>query len=364
MHMSSPFKLSQLVNDSKLVINVVDTFDFGSDAYRILFGNADVTAFQNPVWLGQFYQKMLVSRKARPRIVLGFDIESETLIFVLPLISRQMFGVTLLESTDLGVSDYAVPIVHSDYTYNLKSDLTLHDKIAEALGTYDILRVKPIRSEHTQLWQLFFGGQVQQLGFQSHASYMSSDYEVWRAAAFGKSQVKYIDRRLRKFERHGQVEISTISSGDISNALSFLVDARAGRFDGDPIQQPPVEDFYRAVAERGVESGYCRLYQLTCDSTRVGVIFGTCHAGRYYYLLIGCDYTQFGKFSPGLIMYDHIMRDWSAAGGDVFDFTIGDEAFKKDFGSKPTNMFELLNANSLLGKLAASAYRLKQSQGN
>lgn len=362
--MSLSSNVSAPVDKRQVVVYVEDKFDFSGHVYQALFESADVTAFQHPVWLDQFYQKMLASRKASPRIVAGYDLQSGQLIFVLPMICRNMFGVTLLENSDLGVTDYAAPIVHSSYIATLMADPTLRSKVSVAIGNYDLLRIKPIRDEHRVLWHLFFDGSARKLNFQSHASNMSRPYDLWRTAAFGKSQIKYIDRRARKLSRHGQADISIVNADEVPEALSFLIHARAGRFEGDPIQKPPVAEFYRAVAEKGLESDYSRLYQFTCDGNRVGVIFGTCHAGRYYYLLIGCDYKKFGKFSPGLIMYDQIMRDWCAEGGDVFDFTIGDEAFKKDFGSEPTDMFELLNANSLLGKLAASAYRLKQSRSD
>ncbi len=83
----------------------------------------------------------------------------------------------------------------------------------------------------------------------------------------------------------------------------------------------------------------------------MGYAFGLTHAGRFDYLLIGCDYERHGRHSPGLMLFDRMIDDWAASGGSVFDFTIGDEPFKTDFGAKPTPMFELRGVPTVRGRI-------------
>ena len=141
---------------------------------------------------------------------------------------------------------------------------------------------------------------------------------------------------------------------------------RAGRFEGDMIQQDFVRDVYAEVAVEGAATGFARTYSLMLGKDAVGHVFGLTHGGRFHYLLIGCDYEAHGRHSPGLILYDAIIAGWIADGGDAFDFTIGDEGFKKDFGTEPTAMFELATAPTWRGRLARAAFdardRLRQSR--
>lgn len=55
------------------------------------------------------------------------------------------------------------------------------------------------------------------------------------------------------------------------------------------------------------------------------------HGDRFCYLVLACDYEAYARYSPGILVLDMAMADWAAAGGRVFDFTIGDEPFKRDF---------------------------------
>ena len=107
--------------------------------------------------------------------------------------------------------------------------------------------------------------------------------------------------------------------------------------------------FYTAVAACGQRSGLARTYRLMCGSEPVAVLFGLVHHRRFHYLVLGCDYSKFGRFSPGMIMFARAMDDWFENGGEVFDFTIGDEAFKAALGCKRTAMHRL----SQLGNASA-----------
>ena len=101
---------------------------------------------------------------------------------------------------------------------------------------------------------------------------------------------------------------------------------------------------------------FARVYQLKLDGADVAQAFGLVLGGRFYYLLIGADYERFGKHSPGLVLYDLLIEEWIKEGGTVFDFTIGDEAFKRDFGTAPTAMHALVETATLKGRLALSAF--------
>lgn len=336
-----------------------NTFDFSSNEYRDLFENSDATAFQSPEWLSAFYQELVPERGAEKLIITGRASENGALVFVLPLIRRKIKGVILIESSDLGVSDYSAPIVHNDQLNDPVADDLLSKAISVAIGKYDLLRIKPIREEARQLWGLFFKTPSHALDFSAHASTIKAPYDTWRKDAFGKSHTKYLDRKSRRFNKEYDVKLTIVSDDEIQDAISYVQQYRKGRFEGDPIQQDFVLRFYTRVAKNLGSNSVARTYQLTADEERVGVVFGLMKDGRYHYLLIGCDYDNYGKHSPGLLMYDLIMADWLEEGGDVFDFTIGDEPFKAKYGAQSTKMYAILQPGSFIGKVASFVIKLR-----
>lgn len=333
-----------------------DEFDFRSSEYATLYDASSATAFQHPLVLDALYSALAPHRNAEKHVLVGRD-RTGRLAFVLPLLRRWKAGVALLEATDLGVSDYACPIVANGFA----PAPDLAQEIAEVLPTHDILRIRPVREETVPLWAQFLVAEPRQLDFSAHATDLRAGYEAWRSQALEPGFVKYLDRRKKRFLKSGEARLRLNEHPDeIAGAINAIRMLRAGRFDGDLIQHEVVRDFYTAVAVRGAAVGLARTYSLMLDGQSIGHVFGLTHAGRFNYLLIGCDYETHGRHSPGLILYDTIIEDWVAAGGSTFDFTIGDEPFKADFGTVPTPMYMLLSTPTWRGRLARATFDARE----
>ncbi|WP_279481825.1 GNAT family N-acetyltransferase [Aureimonas sp. SK2] len=273
---------------------------------------------------------------------------------MLPLILRRLKGVRLLETADLGVGDYAAPIVSRQARARLAADRDLRARVRDTLPGHDILRLRPVRPEQVDAWRLFFDAGLVPLDFAAHATALSAPYAAWRKTALTPSFTKYLDRRRRRWEAAGTLRLDRLEGEEAAQAVGEIRRLRAGRFAGDPIQGEAVETFYAGVAREG--RGFVHLYRLSDGGVPAAYAFCIAHAGRLLYLLIGCDYAAFSRHSPGLVLYDMMMEDWSREPDAVFDFTIGDEPFKRDFATVATPMQMLIATPTILGKAARLAF--------
>lgn len=338
---------------AKYSIELAPGFAFLSDEYSDLVDAADAHVYQQPIWLDAFYQIIAPNRGARPHFLVVRSRGDGVLQFVLPLIVRRKFGLILLETADLGVSDYVVPVGLPAFWQDLENDPSLRRKLTTALPRFDLLRMRPVREEDCRKFKLVTGTDPISLGFSAHASVLRKPYDDWRKSALNGSMRKMIDRKRRKLHRDHSASLEELHDpAEIQRALTRLASLRAGRFERDPIQQEFVLRFYIDVAQKGATTGLASTWLLKAGGDEVGVLFGVTLEGRFYYLLIGCDYDNFGQYSPGLLMYDGIMNKWIEGGGTCFDFTIGDEAFKRKFGTVATKTYMFLSAGSLIGRIA------------
>ena len=95
------------------VVEAVTEAFFQSADYAALHARSKATAFQHPLWLQALHKHLTPSRGAQGVTLVGRPGPGEPPCFVLPMIARKLSGVTILESADLGVSDYAAPVVDS-----------------------------------------------------------------------------------------------------------------------------------------------------------------------------------------------------------------------------------------------------------
>ncbi|MGI9355130.1 MAG: GNAT family N-acetyltransferase [Rhizobiaceae bacterium] len=335
-----------------LRIETHDRFDFSGDAYRALFDRSNATAFQHPIWLDAFYQRLPNQRGAEPLIVTLH--ENDRLVGLLSLIRRRKCGLALVEAHDLGVSDYAAPVLDTGARSVLESNRDLRAGIRRAIGRCDLFRIRPIRDEHIADWKLLLGGEPVALDFSAHAVALASPMDEWRKAHVDRKLSSQYLRKAKRWRKQHDVELKRLGNPNaINDAVRKLADLREGRFEGDPIQSDFVCDFYADVAVRGAASGFAETWLMSSDGETAAIVFGLTHAGSFLYVLIGADYDDFGRHSPGLQMYDGIIEDWMGRGGTSFDFTIGDESFKMQFGTEATEMSALLIPQGLAGRLAA-----------
>ncbi|WP_309085819.1 GNAT family N-acetyltransferase [Chelativorans sp.] len=334
-----------------------DRFDFGSREYLELFASSSATAFQHPLWLQSLFEKLAPERGAEKIVVTARDPASNRLILVLPLVRRRKRGIVLLEASDLGVSDYAAPVAAP----GLMLGPELQMAIRSTLPSHDLLRIRPIRAEHLPAWQACLGGDASRLDFSAHAAPLGGDVALWRDEKLSPGFRRRLDRKKKRFLKQPEASVRLLTeAGEIRSAISGIARLRAGRFNPDMIQNGYVEDFYADIAERGQQAGFARTYAISVGGETIGYAFGIAHAGCFNYLLIGCDYERHGRHSPGLILYDFMIEDWISEGGSLFDFTIGDESFKMEFGTEATAMYELSRRQTWRGRIAAAAFAFRE----
>ncbi|MCR9139347.1 MAG: GNAT family N-acetyltransferase [Alphaproteobacteria bacterium] len=345
-----------------LEFETVSSFDFSGEDYAHLCAQAQISAFQHPIWLDAFYRHLVTNRGGNPLFLAARRPDTGALELMLPLILRRRYGIRLLETTDLGVSDYVAPVGTPAFWSLVEQMPAVRNEIKKVLPQFDLMRIRPVRDGDCHKFDLLFDVHPVPLGFSSHAVELDGPFDEWRKSNLNASFRKMIDRKRRKLQREHETAIDELKEpGAVASAIGSLAALRSGRFEGDIIQNDFVLAFYRDVAVRGTTEGFAGTWRMRAGDEDVGYVFGVTHGGRFYYLLIGCDYEDFGNYSPGLQMYDAIIKDWMEQGGTCFDFTIGDEDFKRKFGTTATPIYGFYKAGSLFGRIVKSVLERKHA---
>ncbi|MER8695713.1 GNAT family N-acetyltransferase [Mesorhizobium opportunistum] len=320
------------ISDRPIVIEAADSFDFGSVEYRRLFCGASASAFQHPDWLTAFYRNIAPAHGAEPLVITGRDSDGE-LQLVVPLVRR---GDGAIEYAFLGVTDYACPIIATGVTFGAQT----RQRFRDVLGHHADLRIGPVHHSHLHEWRQLLGSEPSALDFGAHAVRYGFPYAEWRRTNLGCRGAGSLDRKARRLAEAGGLKLELVGPDSVRQALVAARDFRAGRFPDDPMQTPHGLEFYIDVATNGARSGLARTYRLASKDGPVALVFGLVDGDCFRYILLACDYRAHARHSPGRVALDQVMAAWAAEGGKAFDFTIGDEPFKADFGCTRTTMHE------------------------
>lgn len=334
--MFDPTPLENSKSTQRLLFAATGRFDFGSAEFDRLFRDSSASAFQHPDWLSAFYRHVAPAHDADPFVVTGRNTKGE-LQLVVPLVRRRNGDQAgSIEHAFLGVTDYACPIVARGIDLSADTSLLFHG----VLGSHAGLRIRPVHHDHLHQWRPLLGSNPLALDFGAHAVRYGFPYAGWRATNLGSRRAAGLDRKARRLAEASGLWLELVGPDDARRALLAARDFRTGRFPDDPLQTAHGLEFYAEVATNGSRSGLARIYRLASKDGPVAFVLGLVDGECFRYILLACDYINYARYSPGRLALDHAMAAWAADNGKAFDFTIGDEPFKADFGCTRTIMHE------------------------
>ncbi|HWA80594.1 MAG TPA: GNAT family N-acetyltransferase [Acetobacteraceae bacterium] len=335
----------------------VPEFDFLDTEYRQLFARSDATGFQHPLWLDRVYARLVREKGAEPAILTGRAERDGRLVFVLPLVRRYYGPAAVIECPDMGVSDYNVPVIEPGLAGAISSDRTLRRKLSRALRPFLVSRLQKIRADSVHQLSVLGGGHCAYMGFHAHEVGLARSFAEWRARSLTQSFRRFLDRKRRALLKKTELKFEEVTdTRAIEEAFALLKAFRAQRWKRDLLRDDTYLRFYAEIAASGQPIGLTRTYLFRCGDRPSGVIFGLAHRQRFLVLGLGFDFKGFRNYSLGLLMLESVIEDLIARGDEVCDLTIGDEAYKTDFGTTEVPMLTLWVGPEPLSSVAKLAF--------
>ncbi len=173
---------------------------------------------------------------------------------------------------------------------------------------------------------------------------------------------KSLRRHANALARMGSVECATYQdAADVEPLLESFFDQHIRRWQETPspslFTDQNNKDFYRALTAHFGETGALRFSTIRLDGDLVAAHFGFLHGGVFTWYKPSFE-PALAKKSPGEVLIKYLLELAETEGADLFDFTIGAEAFKLRFATDVPEVYDLNFTDSLI---AAS---LKRGRGS
>jgi CelD/BcsL family acetyltransferase involved in cellulose biosynthesis len=332
-------------------------FDFLSSEYADLFARADATVFQSPIWLDRLYKRLATGLHVAPLVVTIRDQASGRLAAVIPLMRRRYRGVTVAEFADLGVSDYCAVVADTAVVPELLSDTSLPALVQRSLEPCDLVMVTKVPMRALPAFDLLGHARNARMPFNAQAAVLTGRFDEWRERTISASQRRFLDTKRKRLQNKFTVETRTADQPqDIETAIDHIRAFRDHRFRtaglADLLRDEAFVAFYRDIARKTPPA---RAYVMTLDGTVASAAFGLVHNGAFHLLLSGFDFLNHRNASLGLLIIEDIIRDCISRGETTFDFTIGNQPYKREFGTVETHIWSVWAGVSVKGRIVAFA---------
>jgi CelD/BcsL family acetyltransferase involved in cellulose biosynthesis len=312
------------------------------------------TPFQTRAWLLP-WSRIVAPRFAAAQVYVTVrDAQTQRPVMFFPLCRRRWRGLMTIEFPDLGLSDYNAPLMAPDLNLGAVEMRDLWERVRRVLPRADIVRFDKVpttfRGRDNPIARLEW---MRQTGLQAWMLCLPSKRELYDECTLSRKTRKEHRRKHKHLaERVGAFELCHAATpGDGEAIFRALRSQRAVRFRRtrrtDVLDDPCFLAFYRAVIF-DAWGPFTDLSALKAGDAIVATLFALRHEGAYLLLMHSFEPTL-EAVSPGIVAIDEMVTRVIASGDRYFDLTIGNEAYKHEFGVRATPLASGLYALSWRG---------------
>ena len=325
---------------------------------------ADCTVFQSYDWLATWQAHIGTLTKTVPAIVTARRPSGE-LAFILPLAVQpgRLARRLVFLGRDLG--DYNAPLLAPDFARlnvgfpalwtricadlqrdpRSRHDLVMLDKMPVRVGT----QANPMASLD-----------VAPNPSGAYLTALTADWDTFFGAKRNSSARKRDRNKRRRLDEIGEIRMVTATeTSDAAQTLSILMEQKSQALTRmgvpDIFARAGYRDFFQALATSPQTRGLTHISRLEVGSTPAATNLGLTFRGIYYHVLASYDDGPTSRYGAGALHLQELLQHAVTHGFETFDFTIGDEPYKRQWCDVELQLHDYVAAASLRGHMIAAA---------
>jgi CelD/BcsL family acetyltransferase involved in cellulose biosynthesis len=187
---------------------------------------------------------------------------------------------------------------------------------------------------------------------------LSGDWESYYASKRSSSTRKTDRKKRKRLAENGDIQFITASDdGDIERTVDALIEQKAKAYAklgvADMFNRPGYRDFFLNLARDPHGRRLAHVSHFDVGAVTAAANYGLIFGGRYYYILAGYDDGELARHGPGSFQLHDLLRYAIERNLRQFDFTIGDEPYKREWSDTETRLFDHVAPVTWRGWLAA-----------
>jgi len=331
--------------------------------WQDLESRAEPYIFQSYFWLSHWQETIgNESPRTEPSIVLLENSDGPQAL--IPFCLEQRCGVRVLGFLGGDQSDYHCPVVTKQGKKSLHQP-NIWQEIFGVLPKHDVLHIDKI-PESFMVEKLLPIQDARCILFNhAFATDIPSSWEEFQKGL--NSRIKSDSRRQRKrLAERGKLHFENMApkSEKSKMAIETFFKQKRSRFQAtgarDTLSFPSSKRFYSDIFHDLGAGNKVIFSVLWLNENIIATHLGAVDHERFYFLMPTFS-PEWENYSPGRLILEHLIQ-WSIEQGlKVFDFTVGEEEYKKAWCNLELKLFEILKARTLIGELYVQSLMSKRA---
>ena len=323
--------------------------------WRSFEERADCTVFQTFDWLSTWMRHIGTREGAKPVIVIGRD--RGAILFIMPF-ALDASGRTL-GWLGMSLCNYNGPLLARDFARRVPPAefLAIWREVKRLLRSrlgHDLVDLEKMPETIGAQPNPFCALGVTPHMNSAYSTNLGSDWEAYYAAKRSSATRRSDRKKQRRLSEHGEVKFITAEGRDeVARTLDALIEEKTVSYAklgvDNMFERPGYRDFFLAMATGEQSARFTHLSRIQVGDAIAAANFGLVFRGSYNYLLAGYDDGDLARFGPGSLQLLEMMRYAIEKGFAVFDFTIGDEPYKREWCDGELHLYDYVAPTTLRG---------------
>jgi len=325
--------------------------------WRAFEQTADCTPFQTFDWLGTWQRCIGTLNRVTPAIVVARH--GSAILFILPLAVQPGRLARALSFLGQDLCDYNAPLLAPEFSSVVGANFAALWREIRAL-----LQATPaLRHDLISLAKMpeKIGAQANPLLCLDVRLNASGAYETalgpdWEQFYTAKRSSATRRRDRTKLKRLGELgKVSFVSPGDteLVPTVDLLIAQKSKAFArmgiANMFVRPGYTAFYRELGTAPRHRSLVHVSRLDVGPAWAALNLGLTFRDCYYHILASYDDGEVSRFGPGAAHLRELLRFATERGMKRFDFTIGDEPYKRDWCENELRLYDYSTAVTLRG---------------
>ena len=329
--------------------------------WRAFEADADCTVFQTFDWLSTWFRNIGVHEAGKPAIVIGRH--EGTILFLMPFALERSAGIRKITWLGSFLCNYNGPVLARDFSQRVSPPQfaqvwqDIQSLLLQQIG-HDIVDLEKMPTTIGEQANPFCAMRVTPHVSDAYLTALGGDWEAYYAAKRSASTRKTDRKKRKRLADHGETRFITASSrDDVVRNVDALIDEKRQSYAklgvANMFKRPGYRDFFLDLATGAQSSRLTHVSRVDVGEKIAAANFGLMYRGRYYYILAGYDDGELAHFGPGAVQLRDVMRYAAEHNCPLFDFTIGDEPYKREWCDIEIGLCDYVAPASWRGSLVA-----------
>jgi CelD/BcsL family acetyltransferase involved in cellulose biosynthesis len=323
--------------------------------WRTFEQRADCTVFQTFDWLSTWHRHIGIRERGKPVIVIGRH--QGAILFVMPF----AFDPDARKIGWLGTSlcNYNGPLLARDFSQRVSPAhfIEIWGQVRRLLRSaigHDLIDLEKMPDAIGEQPNPFCALGVTPHVNNAYLTALAGDWETYYAAKRSSTTRRSDRKKQRRLAELGEVRFATAAGRDeITRTLDALIEEKTSSYAklgvDNMFDRPGYRDFFLDLATGPQSARLTHLSRIDVGNETAAANFGLVFRGTYIYLLAGYNDGDLGRFGPGSLQLLEMFQYAFERGLKVFDFTIGDEPYKRDWYDVEMRLYDHASAATLRG---------------